>query len=616
MKKVKTRQNSVGIALTAGIVIMMILIIVSLWGFTKAVNETTRESNLSKLKELSRQGGLAVQARLDGLLDELRYRAGLVSEGASEELALNCEWSEFSEIISIDHEGNSGAANYSDREFFKRAFGGSDYVGYNSRTVFLAVPVNNAEGSPKGVLMAKLPSSVFADTLSADAFSGQASVNLVDSVGEFIVNNGGNNDSSNVLALLNEAQYLYGYEREKTLQDISTGKEGYSFYTLNMQSYCIYYYPLENTDWMLIGRMSGMQSNSMQTSVNYDAYRMVGAITLITVVFVLVISFFATNTQNYILRINRQLQLSRKAIKVAAEQSANIIFEYDKEGRKLICFGETEAENVIFDLNDDKFAERLFGVENLPESSLNNITELFGEIDGGAETVSRLIKIKRDGVRWYQITMTATSDPKITAVGTIADISEQRNQERQLLKRAEKDQLTNIYNRQTAQETIEDFISSYVIDDKRIGAFMYLDLDKFKEVNDNLGHGEGDEVLIKVSSKLRSLFRKSDIIGRFGGDEFGIFLTDLPNEQIALLKAEELNKAVRIKAKGGKPEETIEVTCSIGIALFPEHGKTFEELYKKADIALYKAKEQKGKYVIYNDSFAKDGDKPDGEDRE
>ena len=132
MKKVKTRQNSVGIALTAGIVIMMILIIVSLWGFTKAVNETTRESNLSKLKELSRQGGLAVQARLDGLLDELHYRAGLVSEAASEELALNCERSEFSEIISIDHEGNSGAVNYSDREFFKRAFGGSDYVGYNS----------------------------------------------------------------------------------------------------------------------------------------------------------------------------------------------------------------------------------------------------------------------------------------------------------------------------------------------------------------------------------------------------------------------------------------------------------------------------------------------------
>ena len=120
-----------------------------------------------------------------------------------------------------------------------------------------------------------------------------------------------------------------------------------------------------------------------------------------------------------------------------------------------------------------------------------------------------------------------------------------------------------------------------------IGLF-YLDLDDFKKVNDSYGHSAGDELLIQVSKRLKILTRESDILARIGGDEFVLlvekveglsFLTDLAERIIQIFET-----AFEID------EQLIYVSCSVGIATYPEAAKTVEELIRNADTALYKAK--------------------------
>ena len=116
---------------------------------------------------------------------------------------------------------------------------------------------------------------------------------------------------------------------------------------------------------------------------------------------------------------------------------------------------------------------------------------------------------------------------------------------------------------------------------------MMLDLDGFKEINDRYGHQEGDSVLKKMARILSGAFRSDDLIARFGGDEFVVFLERIPNRECASFRAEEVRRQVYALTMDG--EDSI-VSISIGIAFSPQDGNTFELLYRHADEALYSAK--------------------------
>ena len=121
-------------------------------------------------------------------------------------------------------------------------------------------------------------------------------------------------------------------------------------------------------------------------------------------------------------------------------------------------------------------------------------------------------------------------------------------------------------------------------------AFMILDLDNFKQINDQYGHYFGDRVLCEVSDQLRKLFRSSDILGRIGGDEFLVFMADIDDRRSAADKAE----AILLNIRQIHRQERIPtpVTCSIGIAVYPEDAQDYDGLYQCADHALYEAKNQ------------------------
>ncbi|MGC8928665.1 MAG: diguanylate cyclase domain-containing protein, partial [Myxococcota bacterium] len=128
-------------------------------------------------------------------------------------------------------------------------------------------------------------------------------------------------------------------------------------------------------------------------------------------------------------------------------------------------------------------------------------------------------------------------------------------------------------------------------------AIIMMDLDKFKNINDTLGHNAGDIVLKEVSGRTKSVIRKIDTVARIGGDEFIIILSDIKSiqdiEDIANRIIEEISRPYSID------REIVEISPSLGISIFPEDGNETDTLIRKADMAMYKSKTKGGKSLSY-----------------
>ena len=164
------------------------------------------------------------------------------------------------------------------------------------------------------------------------------------------------------------------------------------------------------------------------------------------------------------------------------------------------------------------------------------------------------------------------------------------------------DQLTGILNKLSFEESTKSRLTNSLSFEQH--ALLLLDLDNFKGVNDTLGHSYGDLVLTKVGSILRACFSAEDYLGRVGGDEFAVFINYQPDDDMDYTsyvksKCDELCEAFRNNYTGR--DNDYKISGSIGVALFPDHAETFEELYKFADTALYISK-NKGKdtYTIFD----------------
>jgi diguanylate cyclase len=157
------------------------------------------------------------------------------------------------------------------------------------------------------------------------------------------------------------------------------------------------------------------------------------------------------------------------------------------------------------------------------------------------------------------------------------------------------DELTGLGNRRAFYEQVEALLSGRTVEQR--GALLLLDLDRFKEVNDSLGHHAGDDLLCQVSGRLaQCLQRHEDLLARLGGDEFAVFLLD---GDVAAAEA----VAARIRETLAPPftvdDVTVRVDASIGIALLPDHGREVSTLLRQADVAMYRAKELRVGYHVY-----------------
>ncbi|MGC3036913.1 diguanylate cyclase domain-containing protein [Pseudomonas aeruginosa] len=180
--------------------------------------------------------------------------------------------------------------------------------------------------------------------------------------------------------------------------------------------------------------------------------------------------------------------------------------------------------------------------------------------------------------------------------GIVRDVSDQIAYQQQLLEMAYRDPLTGLGNRKAFDEQLGQALLRAASGGSEL-ALLYLDLDRFKEVNDRFGHDIGDALLRTVAERVRSTLRQPDKAYRLGGDEFAVLLEDSQENNPQRLAERLLAALVQPIALNG--ERIDFVTPSIGIALYPRHAGDAEGLVRAADSAMYEAKRQRNHYCLY-----------------
>ncbi len=190
---------------------------------------------------------------------------------------------------------------------------------------------------------------------------------------------------------------------------------------------------------------------------------------------------------------------------------------------------------------------------------------------------------------WVTISVLRDEQSRITHyVAVYLDITERKQEEERINYLANYDVLTGLPNRYLLTDRLEQALSSAQRNQGKI-AVMFIDLDRFKNINDSLGHDIGDALLKQVAERLRGCLRRSDTIARQGGDEFVAVLTEFNSADEVIFVAEKMIET--LQEKFTLDAYQLSITPSIGIGVFPEDGETTVELLRNADLAMYRAKD-------------------------
>ncbi|MDO4530816.1 MAG: diguanylate cyclase, partial [Bacillota bacterium] len=296
-----------------------------------------------------------------------------------------------------------------------------------------------------------------------------------------------------------------------------------------------------------------------------------------------------------------KMQMDLKQYRALFANTQNVTYEWDMI-EDTIHFSEQWYE--IFGYHPKK--ERA-----LAELSTNShfhpedITQLYGLIhnlqQGSPQQIIDVRIAKADGrYLWCRYLATAIHDEDgrlLKMVGIILNIDEEKRATKALQEKAERDSLTKLLNKTTTRQQAEEYISS--MPNGAPCALLVIDLDNFKQVNDLYGHMFGDTLLESTAVEIKRLFRTQDIIGRIGGDEFMVLMRGTSDPDLAKSRCERLIFTLQNMFRSQLPD--CNVGCSIGVAFAPDHGRTYYELFQRADQALYQVKRRgKNGFLFYN----------------
>lgn len=290
----------------------------------------------------------------------------------------------------------------------------------------------------------------------------------------------------------------------------------------------------------------------------------------------------------------RTAELSQAEEKYRAifEDAVVGIFQITPEGRPL-SINRALAQMYGYD-SPEQFTA---GVPNMVDQLLVNrerMKELKRRLDAEGVVRSAELEVydKDRTKKWALVNLRVVRDADgniLLYEGTVEDVTDRKVAEERVQFLAYYDALTGLHNRTFLRQVLAKALASTRRQDQKI-AVLFLDLDRFKIINDSLGHSFGDLLLQQVAERLKRCVREEDTVARVGGDEFLIVLAALESVTEATIAADRILNG--IAAEFLIEDQRLNVTCSIGVSIFPEHGMDGETLIKNADAAMYCAKEK------------------------
>jgi diguanylate cyclase (GGDEF)-like protein/PAS domain S-box-containing protein len=309
-----------------------------------------------------------------------------------------------------------------------------------------------------------------------------------------------------------------------------------------------------------------------------------------------------------LLRLEREIN-ERKAVEADLQLAASV-FEYSMEG---IMITDADAHilsvNKAFtDITGYSADEAIGKTPRLLRSNLHDESfyqELWASLEQEGMWQGEIKNRRKDGELfpvWSNISAVRDEHEQVRRyINIFTDITDKKLSEEHIYRLAHYDILTGLPNRALLQQRLQQALQLAKRHRHKL-AILFLDLDRFKLVNDTLGHAVGDQLLQQVGKQLTACVRKADTVSRLGGDEFVIILDDLASTdaaaQIATKVLETLSRPFNLHG------HDVYVTASAGISLYPDDGEDANHLFKNADTAMYRAKEQgKNTYRFYTEEM-------------
>ncbi len=302
-----------------------------------------------------------------------------------------------------------------------------------------------------------------------------------------------------------------------------------------------------------------------------------------------VIMVFQDVTERY--RLEGELNMALARLQALTDSLPDPCFVLSEKGEYLEVFGG--SDNLLAESRERLLGRRLHDV--LPAESAEPIMETLLKTlsTGMPQRLEYSLKVPAGEIFFEGNTTCIEREEGAVVVWQARDITRRKAAEEGLSRLAKYDQLTGLSNRGLMVHRLQQALARC----RRTGSFgalLFIDLDRFKDVNDSFGHLLGDQLLTGIAERLRQLIRTEDLAARFGGDEFVLLLEDVGHDRVAASEHAE-SVAMKLRDACARPFDlgghAVQVGLSMGIVIFPDDHADAEELIKRADIAMYRAKE-------------------------
>lgn len=300
--------------------------------------------------------------------------------------------------------------------------------------------------------------------------------------------------------------------------------------------------------------------------------------------------------------MEEEIRKSEERYRLITENSSDLISTVDADGNFL----------YVSPSHEQLLGYDLAGVRNgsiyefLHEADRNELKEEIEQLAEKKKVTSQLeFRLTTNSGKYICAEAKVTSilnelGDVIKLMLSIRDITERKKSEQKIYHLAFHDTLTDLPNRRLFMNELQKTIAK--LKKSSIVAVMFIDLDRFKFVNDSWGHDTGDIILMEAAHRIKQSLRSTDFVARLGGDEFTVLLDNIKDEADITSLVERVQKSFEEPVH--IPGKEIFLSCSIGIALYPEHGKNADELLKRADTALYAVKERgRSGYALFDNEM-------------
>ncbi|MFQ5353414.1 MAG: EAL domain-containing protein [Thermodesulfobacteriota bacterium] len=300
-------------------------------------------------------------------------------------------------------------------------------------------------------------------------------------------------------------------------------------------------------------------------------------------------------------RITEELKMSEEKFYKMSSSAQDAMIMMNGEGK--ISFWNTAAER-IFGYHSKEAVGKNLNTLIVPSVHTKAFVKGFEKFKSTGEGIvlgkTMMLSAVRKDKREFPVEISTSAiklDSEWNSIGIIRDISERKAFENKIRELADHDQLTGLPNRRLLIDRIDQIIARSQRYNS-LAAFIFLDLDRFKTINDSLGHTIGDELLKALAVRLKKCTRAADTVARFGGDEFTIVAQDIKSVNDIKKLIENIFSVFKLPF--GLHGNDLFVTTSIGVSIYPNDGEDAATLIKNADIAMYKAKnEGRNNYKLY-----------------